>query len=159
MRWEMHASTPGHEIYALWHNDQKVVILTFHPATNSARVESAKEKRVFLIRNEGFLRSKTVMRNEYGILLSQLRYENKESFIELNNEKLFYAIRNNPLPEVVIYKESKEKPFAVCGLNINSAHFEKNKTLPASLASGLLLSLCWYMFLPAAKESRLEYAV
>jgi hypothetical protein len=155
----MHASAPGQEIYVLWHNDQKVVTLTFHPATNSARVESAKEKRVFLIRNEGFLRSKTVMRSEYGILLGQLRYENKESFIELNNEKLFYSIRNNPLPEVVIYKESKENPFAVCELNINAARFEKNKTLPASLASGLLLSLCWYMFLPVAKESRLEYAV
>ncbi|HVT85947.1 MAG TPA: hypothetical protein VHD35_12155 [Chitinophagaceae bacterium] len=159
MQWESINSITGQREYVLWHHDKKALTLTFHPSTNSARVESPREKRVFLIRNEGFLRNRTVMRTEYGILLGQLRFENKENFIEINNEKFFYIVRNNLLPEVVIYKESKEDPFTVCSLNIDAAHFTKNKNLPASLESGLLLSLCWYLMLPAVKEKTPKMAV
>src|SRR5574338_1694414 len=133
MQWESAQSTTGQREYDLWHNNKKVLTLSFHPATNSARVESAKEKRVFLIRKEGFLRNRTVLRNEYGILIGQLRFENKENTVEINNEKFFYIIRNNPLPETVIYKESKEDPVAICSLNIEATHFSKNNDLPANL--------------------------
>ena len=155
MQWESINSATGQREYVLVHHDKKMLTLSFHPNTNSARVESAKEKRVFQIRKEGFRKTRTVMRNEYGILLGQLRHEYKENFIEINDEKFFYIIRNNPLPEVVIYKESKEEPFAVCSLNIDATHFTKNKNLPASLESGLLLSLCWYLMTPAVKEKML----
>ncbi len=159
MQWESVKSTTGQQEYALWHNSKKVLTLTFHPATNSARLESAKEKRVFLIRNEGFRRNKTVMRTEYGIRIGQLRSENKENFVEIDEEKFFYTIREDLVPEIVIYKESKEKPFMVCSLNIDSTHFTKNKNLPASLESGLLLSLCWYLMMPVLREKEKQLAV
>ena len=159
MQWQSVKSTTGQREYALWHNSKKVILLTFHPSSNSARVESAKEKRVFLIRNEGFLKNKTVMRTEYGIRIGQLRFENKENFVEINDEKFFYTIREDLVPEVVIYKESKEEPFMVCSLNIDSTHFTQNKTLPASLESGLLLSMCWYLMMPSLKEKETKMAV
>jgi hypothetical protein len=70
-------------------------------------VEGETEKRVFLIRKEGFLRNKTVLRNEYGIKIGELGHEHMQNFIDLNNERFFYTIHNNPLAELVIYKESK----------------------------------------------------
>ena len=158
MRWESLNSTAGHQEYALWNDDQKVLTLTFHPATNSARIESATERRVFLIRNEGFLKTKTVMRSEYGIKIGQLVSGNKENVVELDNERFFYLIQTAPKKQVIIYKESKENPFAVCNLDIDSAHFSKNRRLPASLESSLLLSLCWQLFTPI-KEEALDYAV
>jgi hypothetical protein len=163
MKWEIAVSTPNKEVYELWHKDKKLLSIDFHPFTNSARIEYAAEKRVFLIRKEGFLRNKTVLCNEYGVRLGQMLFENKENIIELNKERFTYSIQNNPSPELIIYKESKDRPLVVCGLNIHnndlgSSHAKKDRALPASVQSSLLLALCWYMFLPVAKETALEYA-
>jgi hypothetical protein len=161
MRWETVTATANNEIYNLWHNDKKLLTLTLHPFSNSARVECRDEKRVFLIRKEGFRRNKTVLRNEYGIKLGELGAEDKGNFIDVNNERFYYVIHNNPLPELVLYKDSTDKPFVVCGLNVtnsdNAVHFKKNKTLTSH--PGLLMALCWYMFLPVTKENMAELAV
>lgn len=152
MKWQIAKSTLKQEIYELWDKEKKLLTLEFHPATNSARMEYADEKRVFLVRKEGFLKNKTVLCNEYGIRLGYLAQDNKESYIELNNERFFFDINKNPLPELIIYKESKDHPFVTCELDV------KDNTLPANLYSSLLLALCWYMFLPVSRKQTVEYA-
>ena len=57
MKWQLALSSEQQEVYELWHNDKKLLQLDFHPFTNSARIQYADEKRVFLIRKEGFLRN------------------------------------------------------------------------------------------------------
>ena len=160
MRWETVAATASNEVYDLWQKDDKLLTLTLHPFSNSARVECKDEKRVFLIRQEGFRRNKTVLRNEYGIKLGELGVEDKGNFIDVNNERFYYTIHNNPLAELVIYKESIGKPIVICGLNVNngnpSVHIGKGKSLNSQ--TSLLMALCWYMFLPVAKENVAEYA-
>lgn len=162
MRWETIASNQDNEIYHLYKDDKKILTLTLHPFSNSARIESETEKRVFLIRKEGFLRNKTVLRNEYGIKIGELGHENMENFIDLNNERFFYTVHKNPLAELVLYKESKEYPFAVCGLNIENGntgvHFKNNKAIATTSYPSLLMALCWYMFLPVTKENVPEFA-
>jgi len=64
MKWQIASSTAKQEIYELWHKEKRLLTLEFHPATNSARIEYAGEKRVFLVRKEGFLKNKTVLCNE-----------------------------------------------------------------------------------------------
>jgi hypothetical protein len=163
MKWEKSVTTDQQESYELWHKEQKLLILDFHPFTNSARIQCAGEKRVFLIRKEGFLRNKTVLRDEYGMRIGQMgpdRNSKTEGSIDLDNEKFFYVVRNNPEPQLVIYKESIEKPFVVCGIRSDEAgttvEFTKGSGLKTS-EHFLLMSLCWYMFLPVAKEHTLEY--
>lgn len=165
MKWEVTSASAKQEIYTLWHNDKKLLTLDFHPFTNSARIEYADEKRVFLIRKEGFLRNKTVLRNEYGVRIGQLGYEksnSSEGTIELNDEKFNYTIHNNPMAELVIYQDNKDKPFVVCGLKADSGNtsvkFSKENQLSPS-QHFLLMALCWYMFLPVAKENTVEYAL
>src|SRR5215813_10015082 len=118
MRWEAIKSTLSHDVYELFHKKDKLLTLTFHPTTNSARVETAGERRILMIRKEGFRKNKTVLRTEYGIKLGQLSLENKEPILEINDERFFCAIQNNNPAEVVIYKESKDNPLTVCALNI-----------------------------------------
>lgn len=156
MKWELTSTSPNQEIYALWHNDKKVLAVDFHPFTNSARIEYADEKRVFLIRKEGFLRNKTVLRDEYGMRIGQLGYEKSNAttgVLELNDEKFFYTIHNNPIAELVIYKETKDKPFITCGLQTDNGNtsikLAKGDQLSAS-QHFLLMAVCWYMFLPAS---------
>jgi hypothetical protein len=153
MKWQIAKSTIRQEIYELWNKEKKLLTLEFHPATNSARIEYANEKRVFLIRKEGFLKNKTVLCNEYGIRLGYLVHDNKENYIELNNERFFFDINKSLKPGLNIYKESADHPLVVCELDM------KDNTPPVNLYSSLLLALCWYMFLPVPGRQTAEYAV
>jgi hypothetical protein len=150
MKWQIAKSIAKQESYELWNEEKKLLTLDFHSATNSARIEYAHEKRVFLIRKEGFLKNKTVLCNEYGIRLGWI--ENKESYIQLNDERFFYDISKTLLPEFIIYRESKENPVVTCQIEL------KNTPLHANLYSSLLLALSWYIFLPVHGKERLEYA-
>jgi hypothetical protein len=152
MRWETVSVSLSYEVYELWNNNQKLLTLTYHPGTHSARVESAHEKRVLLIRKEGFRKNKTVLRTEYGIFIGQIRSENKEPILELGNERFFYSIQNPSEPELVIYKESKLHPVAACKLNTPKGNAS------AVIHSNLLLAFCWYLLHPAIKERIAEFA-
>jgi len=162
MRWVSVESTGNHETYHLYKDEKKLLTLILNPFSNTARVECDNQKRVFLIRKEGFLRNKTVLRNEYGIKIGELGQENKEYFIDVNEERFYYTTHNNPLAELVLYKESKDKPFVTCGLSTKegnaSVHFTKDNQLSDTSHPGLLMALCWYMFLPVTKENVAAFA-
>lgn len=161
MRWESVSIGLGHEIYELWNKKDKLLTLTFHPGTNSARIETAAERRVLLIRKEGFRKHKTVLRTEYGILLGQFISDDKDPIIEMGNEKFLCSVQDKSGPELIIYKEIKKKqPLTFCVLNIPDANhfFSKQKKFPVILHSSLLLALCWYLLLPTAKEKISEYS-
>lgn len=156
MRWEFASADANHEVYNLFKDDKKILTLVINPFSHTARVECNNEKRVFQLRKEGFLRNKTVLRNEYGIKVGELGQENKENFIDVNDERFFYAISNDPLSKLVLYKDSKEKPIISCSLDSKEGNgavkFKKSKGLSEASHPGLLMALCWYMFLPVAKE-------
>lgn len=162
MKWTVVSKSVKQEVYHLIHKDKILLTLEFHPFTNAARIETTGERRVFQIRKEGFLRNKTVLRNEYGIRIGQLGYEksnSNEGSIELNDEKFSYSIQNNSQSEILIYRENKEEPFVVCGLKTDNGKTSvklKNKNKLSPSQHFLLMSLCWYMFLPVAKESMAE---
>lgn len=162
MRWETITTNSGNEVYHLYKEDKKLLTLTLNPFSNSARVECEKEKRVFLIRKEGFRHHKTVLRSEYGVKIGELGQDNKDNFIDVNEDRFYYTIQNNPLSKLVLYKESPDHPFVVCGLSEKegntSVHFAKEKSLQATSHPGLLMALCWYMFLPVTRENVPEFA-
>ena len=61
MKWETVTSTIGQSVYTLWNNGRQLVTLVFNSSSNAARIEYEDEKRVFLIRDEGFRKNKTVL--------------------------------------------------------------------------------------------------
>ncbi|MBE2231046.1 MAG: hypothetical protein IAE96_10410 [Chitinophagaceae bacterium] len=161
MRWEKVSATTDQEIYHLYQNDQKILSLTLHPFSQSARVETATEKRVILIRKEGFLRNKTVLRNEYGVKIGEWGQDQLRPFLQLNNERFFYKITNDPLAELQLFHEGKEQPLLRCGLTTKGGDpaIQLHRDNRSSAAeNGLLMALCWYMFLPVARENVPEYA-
>ncbi len=156
MRWEKTTTGSDNEVYQLWHNDKKLLTLTLHPFSSAARVECNDERRVFLIRKEGFRRNKTVLRSEYGIKLGELGQLENKQFIDLNDERFFYDMQKDGQPHMVLYKENDETPVLECGLH-------KKESFPdltlgkatAAIASytGLLMALCWYVLLPASQPT------
>jgi hypothetical protein len=158
MNWETVTSGIGQKVYALWNNGRKLLTLAFQTGSNYVRIEYGGEKRAFIIRYEGILKNKMVMRNEYGVRIGQVKVENNENLIALNDEKLHYYITTDTEPKLILYKDSKEIPLAVCDLHVEN---DKN-ILPSMKGSAtqhsLLLALCWYLFHPVTKETKREFA-
>jgi hypothetical protein len=163
MKWETVTSSIGQSVYTLWNNGLKLSTLVFHSSSNAARIEYADKKRVFLIRDEGFRKNKTVLRTEYGIRIGHTGSENNENFIVLNDERYFYSVDDTKNPAVTIYKESIDRPLAICGLNLQDDLLAKSgakRLLPEKALFSLLVGLCWCLF-PAVTEKQpsLEFAI
>ena len=161
MRWEKVSVNTENEVYHLIKNEQKILTLHFHPFSQSARVETGTEQRVFQIRREGFLRNKTVLRSEYGIKIGELGQDNGKPFISINDERYYYDVANTPLAELRIFKSQPDQPLVTCGLKTDKGNpevqFRRDKNQLSGIThSGLLMALCWYMFLPVAKENTSE---
>lgn len=155
MKWETVTSSIGQTVYTLWKNGRKLSTLVFNSTSNAARIEYADQKRVFLIRDEGFRKNKTVLRTEYGIRIGHTGTENHENFIVLNNERYFYSVDDTKEPAVTIYKESIDHPLAVCSLNIQNDMLTRagsKKPMHEKTLYSLLIGLCLYLFNPVANE-------
>jgi hypothetical protein len=164
MRWETILNTAKKKVYELWHKDKYVLSLTYNPSAGTARIESSEEKRLFVISKEGLLRNKTILRNEYGFRVGKLGHENHENFIELEGERFFYIIRKEPTDELVIYKESQEKPIIVCKISPakatnESMELESGKPIDTTNGASLVMTLCWLLFQPFAKSKVREYSL
>lgn len=158
MRWEQVSFDKGNEVYQLCKDDTVLLTLHYHSFSQSARVESAGERRVFQIRKEGFLRNKTVLRTEYGIKIGELGHEGNRNFITINNERYYYNITNSPFAELQLFRAEQEQPLVTCGIKTDNGHpevrFKRDKEQLSGIThSGLLMALCWYMFLPVTKEN------
>jgi predicted glycosyltransferase len=158
MNWETVTSGIGQKVYALWGNGRKLLTLAFNSSSNFVKIESGGEKRAFTLRYEGFLKNKMVMRNEYGVRIGHVSSENKEHLIAFNDEKLFYTITNDKEPQVIVYKESVDKPLVVCALKLDNDKSVLPSVKPAATQQSLLLALCWYLFQPVVQENVREYA-
>jgi hypothetical protein len=160
MNWETVTSGIGYKAYALWSNGHKLLTLGFQSSSNFVKIESEGEKRAFTIRYEGFLKTRMVMRNEYGVRIGQVSADNKENLIAFDDEKLFYTITNDKEPQVIIYKDSPDQPLAVCALKLDNDKSILPSVKPSATHQSLLLALSWYLFqhVASSKENIPEYA-
>ena len=154
--WHNLPAPEGFEIYILRRDHTDLVTLELNLFSQTAKVSSADSRRTFKIDKEGFLKTRTILKNEYGVKIGQLGLEtwySHEGFIELNGEKFHYAHGNNDNKELLIYKTSRSKPLFICSLNIEgtaSVSLQKNKEV-VDTQSWLLMSICWFLFLPVAR--------
>lgn len=152
MKWISITTRVQEKIYELWNSKEKLLTLAYHPASATIRISSGDEKRVFLIGREGFLRRRTVLRNEYGIRMGQLIYDNNlenQGLIDVYEEGFNYILENGSDPKVSIYRNTEK--LAVSQLptiseDINSDNYDL-----------LMLILCWYVSTTVKKQVE-EYA-
>ncbi len=85
----------------------------------------------------------------------------KDGTVIIESKKYSYNIQNNnPLAELTIYEGASQQPLVSCGLTADSngtgISFSQHDNAIGN--NCLLLGLCWYLFLPSAKENVVEYA-
>lgn len=157
MRWEKVRSNASQIFFQLWLNEKKLLSVEYHPQTNSSRIEWEGTKRVFLITKEGPNEKQIVLRNEYGVQIGFLETDKSQplnGILELDDQQFKYQVTTNP-PTLNLYKTDPLSPQITCSFTNSDEKspisFIKEKKL-AEVHHFLLISMCWYLSLPAAKR-------
>ena len=152
MKWVNVSNNSSGFHYELWREDKKLVSLSISNCTKISRIECASDKRLFFIEKKGFLQNRTVIKNEYGILMGELHGETWEAdkgVIELDGKKYAYSLYTEEEPGLVIYEELTKKPLVKCNLaaanDEAAAVMKKSRSLHDTKYPSLLMALCWYL--------------
>lgn len=161
LQWALTTKRFGYHVYELAKDNLRLLSLAFDPSTQTARVDCEETKRAFRIEKQGFLKSRIVLKNEYGINIGELNYEkpgSKDGYIDMHGERFFYTIRDTDHQELVIYQATIEEPLLCCNLSNERHAGEHQKKNLADVYSHLLMALGWFLFLPVARE-KLVYSL
>jgi hypothetical protein len=162
MNWKLRSGTSS-RVYDLFEGDKLLLTVSINYKTSTFRAECRTDKRVFFINKTGFWKRKTVLQNEYGITIGKLFYEKWYSHIgkiEIDGELFNYTFHNNPLVELIFYKDDPGQPLVSCGLVANNGRINTKMRRSDVLEEGdnkyFLFALCWYLFLPISQENNPE---
>ena len=164
MKWQLvNSSSSTLQEFHLMENNECKVILKYNPLHHSARITCGKFHKLVYVETLGSLKLKTVFKNEYGLEIGSLqqdKWHNKGTVI-IDSQKYNYHLQNNPLAEMTIYSNDPAMPLVSCGIKSanNNTEICLSHNTNGIDNSFLLLGLCWYLFLPVAKESVVEYAM
>jgi hypothetical protein len=126
-------------------DEKKLFLLSCQPGSGMIRISSEYEKRVFLVERQGFLKSRTVLRNEYGVKIAQVFHETTDAgMIEFDASRFSYKIQKHLLKELLIYDENGEM-LINCELPsvVNKIYSDYHH---------LILALTWYSFISAENK-------
>jgi hypothetical protein len=119
-----------------------------------ARVETEKERRVLIIEDEGLLRTKLVLKNEYGVRIGSMTYDNfshAQGSVEIETTKYRFIVvnGNGPAPELHIYKGSRRNLVYSCQLS-----FDDNSKQIKSQPASFIIAVSWYLFLKGTMTAK-----
>jgi len=135
----------GQQDYLLQEENKTVLKLRYKEESHAIRMETAKERRVLLIEDEGLLKSKFVLKNEYGVRLGSLSYLNfsdTQGSVDIENAKFRFTYQNSETPEINIYKGSRRDLIYNCRLLFDDIRSKQVKWQSASV----IIAVSWYLF-------------
>ena len=151
MKWVSVNNGTSLENFELWGDDKKLADITFSKHTRFARIASNLGKRIFSFEKRGFLTTKEIIKNEYGIKMGEVEEDRpgaRRGHVELDGKKYLFVYNENNSGELVLYDEFMQKNLLTCSFNMVTKSFAKTRSLFDSKFASLLLVLCWYTFQP-----------
>ncbi len=136
----------GQQDYLLKEDDNVVLKLRYKKDLHTARVETEKERRVLIIDDEGLLKTRLILKNEYGVRIGSLTYDNfsdTQGTVEIENIKFRFVIIQGSAPELKIFKGSRRNLIYTCQLSFDDDNSKKAKVQP----SPFIIAVSWYLFL------------
>ena len=155
MKWVSVNNGTSPENFELWGNDKKLADISFSKHTRFARIVSNLGKRIFSFEKKGFLSTKEIIKNEYGIKMGEVEEAKPgtKGHVELDGKKYLFVYSEKKSGELMLYDEFMQKSLFTCSFNTGTNSFGKTKSLSTGKFSSLLLMLCWYIFQPHATVS------
>lgn len=137
---------PGQQDYLLKEDGKTVLKLRYKKDVHTARVETEKERRVLIIDDEGLLKTKSVLKNEYGIRIGSLNYDNfsdTHGLVDIEKIKYRFIVKKGEVTELNIYKGSRRNLVYNCQLLFD----DTSSRIKGSQTASLIIAVSWYLFL------------
>src|SRR5262245_57968452 len=125
---------PGLQDYLLKEDDNTVLKMRYTQESHVARVETEVERRVLMIDDEGLLRKKLILKNEYGVRIGSLTYDqfsDSQGSVDIENTRYRFLVRNTSVPELYIYRGSRRNLIYNCQLPPIDNDSKGSKSQPA----------------------------
>ena len=138
-------SSPGQQDYILKEESKAVLKFRYKNDLHIARLETENERRVLQIDDEGLLKTKLVLKNEYGVRIGSLYYDNfsgSHGSVDIENSRFRFDVQQGEKPQLDIYKGSRRNHVYSCLLAFDN----RSKEIPQRLSS-LIMAVSWYLFL------------
>jgi hypothetical protein len=157
MKWVSVNNGNSPDSFELWEDDKKLADLSFSKHSGFARIVSTLGKRIFSFEKRGFLSTREIVKNEYGIKMGEVEESRPGSgrgHVMLDGKKYLFVYNENNSGELVLYDELMTRSLLTCDFNTVTINFSKANSLLDTKFPGLLLVLCWYVFQPHTKVNR-----
>lgn len=152
----------------LFKEDEKTILklrLNYHLQT--VRIETESEKRVFIIEDEGLLKTKLVLKNEYGVRMGQMVFDNwygQQGTVEIENSRFRFTIRKTPSAELQLYKNSGKNLIYSGNLLFesgNSQHEARQgiQLILKNYQHSYILALSWYLLRQSIRQRKPELSL
>ena len=141
----------GHDNFQLKENGKTVLEISYNPEMHTARVRSNEARRVLIIEDESFFKVKMSIKNEYGIRIGTLAWDNfsnTHGAIDIEGAKFRFVISYEQTPHVEIYKGKKS--VYDCQLSFSAADHK----VVRYESSSSVIAVSWYLFLKMATATK-----
>lgn len=149
--------------YVLKHNDEIILKMHFDYDNKGVKATCQSISETFVIETESFWKSNILIKKNETIIAKTTtdKWYSSLSTLEINEQKIKFKYRNNPLAEIVFFTETEENLLLSCGLKPNKKGMtETVMNLSASITENpvkpYLLAICWYIFKPIAEENTVD---
>lgn len=145
----------GKEEYILKEGDEKMLRIKYRNDLHTVRLETESDQRLLIIENEGLIKTRLSIKNEYGIEIGQMFFDNwsdKYGSVLIEGIRYRFQIKNSTTPELVFYKNSVKKISYQCLLSFET----ENRSDSKDIVSALLISTAWYLVLNGISETQSE---
>jgi len=143
----------GNEEYTLKENDKTILKVRYRRDMNTARVETINEQRILIIQNEGLLKIRMAIKNEYGVEIGQMFYDNwsdNQGVVQIDKIRYRFTLTAVSSLELYIYKGTRKNLVYQCSLAL-----EKDSLLHLKEQTpAFIISIAWYLHLQDIKENK-----
>lgn len=149
MEWiAINNQSPGVTEYHLMDANSSIAILKYNVHQQVVRLQSDGSHAVFFLEKAGTFSNRTIIKNEYGLVIGKLsvdRWASHPESIELEGKKFYYSFQNDPFAELILYKGRTVAPVTRSGIKsgTDNTRIVFNKSNHEEYTP-VLLGLCWY---------------
>ncbi len=149
--------------YVLKHNDEVILKMHFDYNNKGVKATCQSSSKIFLIETESFWKSNILIK-ENEIIIAKTTTEkwySSISTLEINEQKIKFKYRNNPLAEIVFFTETEENLLLSYSLKpdkkgMTETVIKLEEALVENPIKPYLLAICWYIFKPIAEENTVD---
>jgi len=153
-----------YEQFYLTENNKRVLKFRYNKQAHTARIQTVIGRRLIIIEEEGLIKTRITLKNEYGVGIGALHYNNfsdHSGSIEIENFGFRFLLKGkeNSSMELQIFKQHTNDVYYSCLIHSdgNLLTSQTGQQLHKTQNASYIIAVSWYLYLKSvSKETLVE---